>query len=161
MFSNRGGQPMIFYVLACDYDGTLATHGRIDANTVEALERVKRSGRKILMVTGRELKDLQKVCDCLDIFDAIVAENGALLYLPASREEKLLCEPANEKLVKELLKRGVNPLSVGKGIIATWEEHKETTLDAIQQLGLEYSVIFNKGAVMLLPTNVNKGTGLD
>jgi HAD superfamily hydrolase (TIGR01484 family) len=152
---------MIFHVLACDYDGTLALRGRVDKETAEALESVKRSGRKLMMVTGRELPDLRKVCEYLDLFDVIVAENGGLLYLPGTREERLLCEAANEELVKELERRGVAPLSVGKGIIATWEPHQQTTLDAIQSLGLEYSVIFNKGAVMLLPTNVNKGSGLE
>jgi HAD superfamily hydrolase (TIGR01484 family) len=152
---------MIFHVLACDYDGTLAHNGRVDEPTAEALERLKRSGRKLMMVTGRELPDLRKVCDYLDLFDAIVAENGALLYLPSTREERLLCEPAHEGLVAELKKRGVGPISVGKGIIATWEPHQQTCLNAIQELGLEYSVIFNKGAVMLLPSNVNKGTGLE
>jgi HAD superfamily hydrolase (TIGR01484 family) len=152
---------MIFHVLACDYDGTLAHHGRMDEVTAEALQRVKRSGRKLMMVTGRELPDLRKACEYLDLFDAIVAENGGLLYLPSTREERLLCEAANLDLVAELQRRGVVPLSVGQGIIATWEPHQQTALSAIQDLGLEYSVIFNKGAVMILPTNVNKGSGLE
>ena len=31
----------------------------------------------------------------------------------------------------------------------------------IRDLGLELDVIFNKGAVMILPAGVNKGTGLE
>ena len=34
-------------------------------------------------------------------------------------------------------------------------------LEAIRDLGLELQVIFNKGAVMVLPSGVNKATGLD
>ena len=33
-------------------------------------------------------------------------------------------------------------------------------LETIRELGLELQVIFNKGAVMVLPTGVNKATGL-
>jgi hydroxymethylpyrimidine pyrophosphatase-like HAD family hydrolase len=33
-------------------------------------------------------------------------------------------------------------------------------IELIKQLGLELQVIFNKGAVMILPTGVNKATGL-
>jgi HAD superfamily hydrolase (TIGR01484 family) len=161
IYPTEENSAMIFYVLACDYDGTLALNGKVDKDTMNALERVKRSGRKLMMVTGRELPDLRNTCEYLDLFDAIVVENGALLYIPRDREERLLCEPANPELVKELERRGVARLSVGRGIIATWEEYKEAALDAIQATGLEYAVIFNKGAVMLLPTNVNKGTGLD
>jgi len=44
--------------------------------------------------------------------------------------------------------------------VATQHLHKNTVLDAIRQLGLELQVIFNKGAVMVLPSGVNKATGL-
>jgi hypothetical protein len=60
----------------------------------------------------------------------------------------------------ELLKaRGV-PLSVGQSIVATVEPHETTVLDVIRDLGLERQVIFNKGAVMILPSGVNKASGL-
>jgi len=51
-------------------------------------------------------------------------------------------------------------LSVGRAIIATWEPYKNLTLELIKELGLEMEVIFNKGAVMILPAGVNKATGL-
>jgi hydroxymethylpyrimidine pyrophosphatase-like HAD family hydrolase len=44
--------------------------------------------------------------------------------------------------------------------VATWEPHERTVLDTIRELGLELQVIFNKGAVMVLPSGVNKATGL-
>ena len=77
---------MQFIALATDYDSTLATDGRVEAETIAALERLTRSGRKLLMVTGRELPDLQSVFDRLDLFERVVAENGALLYRPGTRE---------------------------------------------------------------------------
>jgi hypothetical protein len=45
-------------------------------------------------------------------------------------------------------------------IVATWEPHQATVLEAIKAAGLEYQVIFNKGAIMILPPGVNKATGL-
>ena len=33
-------------------------------------------------------------------------------------------------------------------------------LEAIRELGLEFQIIFNKGAIMVLPSGVNKATGL-
>ena len=44
---------MRYLALACDYDGTLATDGRVDGDTVEALEKVLASGRKLILVTCR------------------------------------------------------------------------------------------------------------
>src|SRR5438876_11859324 len=81
---------MYFIALASDYDGTLAHDGRVARATLEALDRLTQSGRKLVLVTGRELPDLQKVFPELDRCALIVAENGALLYEPASRTQTLL-----------------------------------------------------------------------
>src|SRR5262249_52000633 len=104
---------MRYLVLCCDYDGTLATHGKLHADTVRALERLIASGRRLVMVTGRELHDLKAVCERLDLFEYIVAENGALLYHPATGEEKLLAARPPESFIAALRAHGVSPLSVG------------------------------------------------
>src|SRR5439155_12516578 len=88
------------------------------------------------------------------------AENGALLYRPATREERTLAERPSEEFVRELIKRGADPVSVGRVIVATWRPHERTAVEVIRDLGLELQVIFNKGAVMILPSGVNKATGL-
>lgn len=151
---------MRYFVLATDYDGTLATDGRVNEETVAALERLRRSGRKLILVTGRELDDLQRVFPQLDLFDCVVAENGALLYSPASRQEKPLGSQPPEAFIKALRERNVHPLSVGRVIVATWHPNETTVLETIRELGLELQVIFNKGAVMILPSGINKAAGL-
>src|SRR5262249_37353054 len=89
-----------------------------------------------------------------------VAENGALIYRPAGREQKYLGEPPPPALVDAIRKKGVRPLSVGHGIIATVEPHHVPILEAIRELGLEWQGVFNKGSGMVLPPGVNKATGL-
>jgi HAD superfamily hydrolase (TIGR01484 family) len=150
---------MRFRVLATDYDGTLATHGSVELETTTALVRLNASGRKVLLVTGRELPDLKKVFPEFAVFDRIVAENGALLYRPASDQETLLCEPPADNLVQRLRAMSI-PISVGRAVIATTEPHHLPVLEAIHELGLELQLTFNKGAVMVLPSGVNKATGL-
>src|SRR5262245_65329584 len=81
---------MRYLVLACDYDGTLARDGFMDASTAEALRALRDSGRKTLLVTGRELADLFSLLPDLDLFDRVVAENGAMLYRPATKEARAL-----------------------------------------------------------------------
>lgn len=151
---------MFFVALAADYDGTLAKDGRVDAATIEALKAVKASGRKLLLVTGRDLSDLQRVFPHLEMFDLVVAENGGLLLDPAKKEETLLAEPPSPVLVQRLRELDVAPLAVGRTIVATWEPHETAVLEAIRELGLELHIIFNKGAVMVLPSDVNKASGL-
>jgi hydroxymethylpyrimidine pyrophosphatase-like HAD family hydrolase len=146
--------------LCCDYDGTLARDGLVSDATVGALERLRASGRHLVLVTGRELEELQRIFPRLDLFASVVAENGALLYDPATREERALAEAPPPPFVTVLRERGVAPLSVGRVIVATWEPHETTVLETIRDLGLELQVIFNKGAVMVLPSGVNKASGL-
>jgi hypothetical protein len=113
-----------------------------------------------VLVTGRELDDLQRVCHRLDLFEYVVAENGALLYDPATGEETSLAARPPDSFVATLRERGVGPISVGRVIVATWEPHETTVLSTIRDLGLELQVIFNKGAVMILPAGVTKASGL-
>jgi phosphoglycolate phosphatase (TIGR01487 family) len=152
---------MYFMALATDYDGTIAQDGIVAKSTVSALKRLKESGRKLVLVTGRELPDLKRVFPELGIFDKVVAENGALIYTPASEEEKPIATAPSADFVKALKKRGVKPLSVGHCIVATWEPHQASCLEVINELGLGLEIIFNKGAVMVLPSGVNKATGLE
>src|ERR1700716_2179416 len=146
--------------LACEYDGTLAHDGRVTPSAAAAIDRFRASGRHLFMVTGRELPDLKQICPILDRFEWVVAENGALLYRPATDETQLLCEPASPLLVESLRKVDVKPLSVGQAIIATVEPNEVVVLEEIKRLGLELQVIFNKGSGMVLPSGVNKATGL-
>jgi hydroxymethylpyrimidine pyrophosphatase-like HAD family hydrolase len=151
---------MFFIAVATDYDGTIAHDGKVGDKTVAALRRVKDSGRKLILVTGRELPDLKQVFPQLELFDKVVAENGALLYTPASEEERPLASPPSEDFIGRLKKLGVKPLSAGHSIVATWEPYQTTVLEVIKQQGLELEIIFNKGAVMVLPSGINKATGL-
>lgn len=151
---------MRYHVLATDYDGTLATDERVPAGVIQALKSLKASGRKIIMVTGRELNDLQRVFPEYGMFDRIVAENGALVFDPATLEERLLGERPPQVFIEKLKELNVTPLFTGRVIVATWEPHQAAVLEAIKETGLEYQVIFNKGAVMILPPGINKAKGL-
>jgi phosphoglycolate phosphatase (TIGR01487 family) len=148
-----------YQALATDYDGTLAHHGAVSPETLAAIGRLRASGKKLVLVTGRELEELKQVFPDIGLCDLVVAENGALLYWPTTGRIKLLAEPAPEKFAQELRARGV-PVAVGRVIVATVEPHEVTVLQTIKEMGLELEMIFNKGSVMVLPTGVNKATGL-
>lgn len=151
---------MRYLALACDYDGTIATHGRVPDSTVAALAKLRASGRKLLLVTGRELEELLGIFPAIDLFERVVAENGALIYQPATREVRVIAERPPATFVEMLRERNVAPMSVGHVIVATWKPHETAVLQSIRDLGLDLQVIFNKDAVMVLPAGVNKVSGL-
>lgn len=151
---------MRYSVLATDYDGTLATDNHVNQKTLAALSRLRNSGYKLILVTGRRLDELLQVFVQVDLFDYVVAENGALLYSPATREQKLLGSQPPAEFIKALRDRQVKSLSVGRVIVATWHPQETIVLETIRKMGLELQVILNKGAVMVLPSGINKATGL-
>jgi hydroxymethylpyrimidine pyrophosphatase-like HAD family hydrolase len=146
--------------LATDYDGTLAHHGVVSAEAIAALERARQSGRKLILVTGRQLDELVEIFPRLELFDRVVAENGGVLFHPETRTEKVLTDPPSPALVAALEAHHVDPLFIGRTVVATVEPHDTVALATIRELGLELQVTFNKGSVMILPSGVNKATGL-
>jgi hydroxymethylpyrimidine pyrophosphatase-like HAD family hydrolase len=151
---------MHYLALATDYDGTLAHDGHVSKITLQAIDRLRASGRKLILVTGRELPELQSVFPQLGLCDVAVIENGAVLYWPAENREEILGEPPPDTFITEMTRREVKPFSLGRVIFATWRPHETAVLEAIQHLGIGYQIIFNKRAVMVLPSQINKATGL-
>ena len=151
---------MHYHTLAMDFDGTLAQEGRVRAEHITRLKELRNSGRKLILVTGRRLDDLAQSFEHFDLFDRIVAENGALLLDPASHTERRLGEPPPEEFIENLRSATDRDVAEGKCIVATWRPAEEAALRLIREMGLELQLIFNKGAVMILPSGLNKATGL-
>jgi hydroxymethylpyrimidine pyrophosphatase-like HAD family hydrolase len=151
---------MRYQALAVDYDGTLAADGQVDDPTRAALRRLKGSGRRLVLVTGRELADVAGVFGDLAVFDLVVAENGGVLHDPATRSTAVLCEAPSPPFVTELARRGVAHVAVGQAIVALHASFAPTALAVIRDRGLSLQVVFNREALMVLPAGVHKGSGL-
>lgn len=151
---------MHFVALASDYDGTLAHQGRVDPSTIEQLSRLKAANKIMLLVTGRALSELQDVFRATELFDVVVAENGAVLYSPETREKKIIAASPPAALVAALRSKRMAPLFVGDCVVATHTPNEHELLGTLQELGLDWQLTFNKGAVMCLPPGVNKASGL-
>jgi HAD superfamily hydrolase (TIGR01484 family) len=153
--------PVPYRLLACDYDGTLATRGMVDAATEQALDRWLAAGRRLVLVTGRQLPDVISIFPrAAIVFEWIVAENGPVLYRPQTGQKQLLAPPPPQAFRQLLEKQGVTPLNVGDVVVASDRKNGATVLAAIQELGLQLEVIFNKESLMVLPNGVSKATGL-
>lgn len=150
-----------YTAIACDYDGTLAREGRVEDDTVRELRRLAATGQRLIMVTGRIVDELLTVCSCADLFDCVVAENGAVLYWPESGKIEPLCAPIPDDFAKDLARRGVKPLAAGKIVLASQVGNENMIQEAIRARALDLQIIFNKGSIMILPSGVNKETGLE
>jgi hypothetical protein len=72
-------QAVKFSAMAFDYDGTIATDGVMRPLVRAANDIVRQQGMVVLLVIGRRIDGLRRVAGDLTCFDAIVAENGAVL----------------------------------------------------------------------------------
>ncbi|MFP2924010.1 HAD hydrolase family protein [Pyxidicoccus sp. 3LG] len=151
---------MRYLALAMNLDGTLENGGRADMAALEALARLRHTGRRAILVTSRRLAELTPVFPSLEPFDCIVAENGALLYWPSRHESMSLCEPVPESFVRALLQRGVMPLVRGQAVVYAPRTQARAFVEAVGELELELQVIFAGARVLAVPPGINKGEGL-
>jgi hydroxymethylpyrimidine pyrophosphatase-like HAD family hydrolase len=146
-------------LLASDYDGTLADHGAMKDGTVEALRLAKRNGLALALVTGREFDDLLDVCEHLELFDVVVAEDGAVVYRPDTSEVRLLAEPPDAALLAALTEAGI-AFSRGRVIVSTQGAALPEVRPILEAAPTVLHVSLNKGAAMYLPPGIDKAAGL-
>jgi hydroxymethylpyrimidine pyrophosphatase-like HAD family hydrolase len=150
---------MRFRALACDYDGTLACHDRLGADVIAALERARKRGIKLILVTGRTFFELARVCERLDLFHVVVAENGGVLYMPGAAEIRDQGPPPPPRLLAALDQRGV-ACNAGRVVLGTTRDNEGAVLEALTSTGVRMHLVHNRAALMLLPLGISKGSGV-
>lgn len=149
---------MKFQALALDYDGTIARDGVLDPNVRAAIAEVRTRGIAVVIVTGRILSDLQHVLPRLDLVDAVVAENGAVLEFP-NRYSRLIGPTPNAEFLEELGRRGIQ-FTAGQCVVESDAASAPAILAVIRELELPLIILFNRGRLMVLPQGVSKSAGL-
>lgn len=150
-------------MLAAGFDGTLAREGRCDERCIEVLRELSATGRKLILVTGRELRRLLEIFPEARLFDYIVAENGAVLHRTATRQSEILGQAPPEILLQELRRRQVMPLAVGSSIISTAAKYYEAVCEALRKLKLhmDYELVRNDDTLLILPPGIDKASGMN
>jgi phosphoglycolate phosphatase (TIGR01487 family) len=145
--------------IAMDYDGTLTEDDRPTADVLDAVREVRARGRAVVLVTGRILSELRAVFPAVeDQFDAIVAENGAVLADADGVHD--LAPPVAAVLGQALAHRDI-PVRQGRVLLACDGVHTGAVVEEVARLELDCQVVHNRGALMVLPGGVTKGTGLE
>lgn len=147
-----------FQAIAVDYDGTLTRADRPAPDVLAAIREQRERGRAVVLVTGRILSELRRVFpEVEEEFDAIVAENGAVLADSDGVQE--LAAPVDPALAQRLARRDV-PVRQGRVLLACDGHHDQAVIEEIVRLELGCQLVHNRAALMVLPNGVTKGTGL-
>ena len=148
-----------FRAVAADYDGTLTVGARPMESVLAAVRAQRNRGVRVVLLTGRILPELRADFPTVELeFDAIVGENGAVLWTPLAGE-RLLAAPVALTLDQRLRAAGI-PFRRGAVILATDARFDQVVLGQIAQMHLGCQLTYNREALMILPAGISKGTGL-
>ena len=145
-------------MLALDYDGTIASEGVLDPDVRAAITDLRARGITVILVSGRNVCELQRVAANLNFVDAVVAENGAVLAFP-NGHTRVIGEPPKPGFLAELSRRSID-FTVGQCVVEADAAQAARILSVIRDLELPLVLVFNRSRLMVLPQAVSKGTGL-
>lgn len=137
-----------FKMLATDYDGTIATQDKLTTDAEQALLLAKEAGYLLTIVTGRGFDSLLHVCPQIDIFDSVVAENGAILYFPSTKKIEFLANSPPVEFLAQLMQHCV-PFHQDRIVTAVYSQYAEKVNALINEFKFP------------LPVGIDKAKGLE
>lgn len=148
-------------VLAVDYDGTIAEHGRVSAVTEATLRSLREANFRLILISGRRLENILPICNVLDLFDMVMLENGAVSYCPQTGTDQLIAPAVDQRFLADLERELPGaPLFIGRSMVATSARNAERIEMVIQRGGYDLHTVGCGGRVLVLPMAVSKGSGL-
>lgn len=149
----------MYSLLACDYDGTLTDNDRLSPSIEDTLRRVRTYGIKVALITGRRFDELLDICPQVDLFDLVVAENGALMYQPSNGELLFYGDPPPDSLAEALTAAGIT-FFAGRVMYAIHRIDSQAVQAQLSRLNLNFRVLPNRDSAMILPEGVDKGAAI-
>lgn len=147
--------------VAFDYDGTLAEHGRMSAPVEAALQSLRSAGFRLILVSGRRLENIRRICPALDLFDVAILENGAVSFCPATGTEQLIAPPVDDRFLAALARELPDaPLFVGRSMVATASENAGCVEVVIALGGHDLHIVGCGKRILVLPAGIDKNSGL-
>jgi len=145
--------------LATDGDGTLLRGGRMDRRTIAALKRWRDTGHKLVLVTGENVRQIGEFPHA-DLFDRIVAENGAIVLHSRKGKARRLCQLPPARLLRAFKKGHVWPLKRGRVILQAKFDQEENIRRILRRTKLPWNIIRNRKDLIILPEGITKATGV-
>ena len=152
----------IHNILIFDYDGTL-TYESTEVPQVarDALKRVRELKLATLgIISGRDLAFLQRVDRQLsNVFSFLIAENGAISYFEDLKKKEVLGKDWSLRARDVLANSGI-PMHFAEVMFATSIENASKVSEVLSKSHLEAKLVPNRDSLMVLPPDVDKGTGV-
>lgn len=142
-----------------DYDRTITDqHLRVDETCISMIGKLRTIGVHTSVITGRKRSFMDSFLERYEeAFDSVICENGCIAYLDS--EWRTLADfPSNSLIIERFTEEGIE-FDHGDCIIST-EALSEDEAAAMLSDIPDWHPIVNVDSVMILPPNVDKGTGI-
>lgn len=141
--------------LCADYDRTLTDLDlRVVPRALDALRRARRHGKKVVIVSGRDMEFLAR--EVGDAADALVAENGCFLLHPGGEARRL----GPETDIHAALACLSIPVERGRVLASVDVEHEPLLRATLEKARIDAHLVRNRDRVMVLPRGVDKALGV-
>jgi len=145
--------------LATDGDGTLLRGGHMGRQTIAALKRWRDSGHKLVLVTGENVRQIADFPHA-DLFDRIVAENGAIVVRSRKGKPRRLCQLPPQKLLRAFKEGHVWPMKRGRVILQAKFDQEENIRRILRRTKVPWRIIRNRKELIVIPDGITKATGV-
>lgn len=147
--------------IVADYDRTTTNPDLTPSQKVFDFIRRAKERLKLLFIlaSGRPLSFFMNYNEIIDVCDAIVAENGAVIFLP-KRNEKEVFGLEVSSLVKELIRRLNVPADFFEVIVSIPRVYENIVASALKESSLPVTIEYNVDSMMVLPKGVSKLDGV-
>ena len=148
-----------FQVAALDFDGTLTSGDQLSAEAVEAIDRVRRNGLLVVLVTGRIGAEFAH--DHPDIGEHDLRRPGARERRRRG-DQRTNSAPRGSRRhrARRCAHRKGGAFPAGRGAGPVDGKHASVVPEFIAEWGLDCQIMHNRAELMVLPAGVTKGTGL-
>jgi len=126
----------------------------------ELLNQLKEIGIDLILATGRNIYYVKELCSTFNIWRCVVAENGAVIYIPPTKKT-ITINTDYMKKAKKIIRELKLPKAIeGKVIMSIRAEDEKQVREKLGTLVNKVSFYRNVNEVMVLPRDVDKGLGL-
>ena len=147
-------------MLATDYDGTIATEGKVTQEVEKALLQAKQAGYLISLVTGRGFENLLYIFPQVKKFDLAVVENGSILYFPSQEKIEYLGRKPPIEFLAQLMEHRI-PFHQNAIMATVHCRFVEKVKALIDEFKFPLYIMLHKEYGLILPKGINKAKGLE
>jgi len=147
--------------IVLDFEGTLMnpSEPRLDEGLKRALIRLKSKNLKLVLASSGELESVLKFSKDSGIWDAMVAENGAVVYFPETGNTLRLNENEGKRICRVFSNAGF-PVTLRDSSVSVKRRYERRIRKILDSDGLEANLERDWDEIQIVPKNVSKKIGV-